>query len=49
MLTMLYIMFNGYPSDKVVLPLTIVLTILAVKMALKEVVKEIRGLKHETN
>ena len=35
MITLIYLLFNGYPSDTIVIPLTLLLTIVAVSIAIK--------------
>ena len=41
MITLIYLLFNGYPSDKVVIPETIVLVLLAIYISLKGIKEDI--------
>lgn len=38
-----YLLLYGYPSDKVVIPIIAVIIFIAIKIAFKEIVKDLRG------
>lgn len=38
-----YLLLNGYPSDQVVIPIIAVLTIIAIRIAITEIKKDLRG------
>lgn len=46
MLTLVYLLFNGYPSDKIVIPITIALSIVGIKMALANIKEEFANEKN---
>lgn len=43
MLTLVYLLFYGYPSDQVVIPIIAVLTIIGIRIAITEIKKDLRG------
>ena len=46
MITLIYLLFNGYPSDNVVIPLTLVLSAYGVFMAIKNIKEELANEKN---
>lgn len=41
MITLIYLLLNGYPSDKLVIPGTIVLVVLAMYLSIKGIKEDI--------
>lgn len=38
-----YLLLNGYPSDQVAIPMTIIAVLIAIKMAVSGIKKDLRG------